>query len=95
MANEEHLEILKQGARHWNRWREENPDLQPDLSKANLRDIKVPNINFKGVNFRWADLSGANLAGSNLDYAALRWATLRAADLNGPPFIEQTSVKRT
>ncbi len=36
MANEEHLKILKQGGKVWNRWREENPDLRPDLSDADL-----------------------------------------------------------
>lgn len=29
MANPEHLAILKQGVKAWNRWRSENPDLSP------------------------------------------------------------------
>ena len=31
MANKEHLKILKQGVEAWNKWREENPDVKPDL----------------------------------------------------------------
>ena len=36
MANPEHLEILKQGVKQWNRWREEQPDVYPDLRVASL-----------------------------------------------------------
>ena len=46
MANEEHLKILKQGAEAWNQWREKNPEITPDLSKADLIE---------------ADLTGAKL----------------------------------
>jgi hypothetical protein len=34
MANEEHFKILKQGAKAWNEWRTNNPNLLPDLSGA-------------------------------------------------------------
>ena len=34
MANEQHLGILKQGVDVWNRWREENPAIIPDLERA-------------------------------------------------------------
>ena len=36
MANPEHLEILKQGVEQWNKWREEHPDVRPDLHDADL-----------------------------------------------------------
>ena len=36
MAEKEHLARLKQGVEAWDRWREENPDLKPDLSDAKL-----------------------------------------------------------
>ncbi len=59
MANEEHLKILKQGAEAWNQWREKNPEITPDLSKANLimADLSKANLNK-------ADLTGANLTGA-------------------------------
>ena len=34
MANEEHLAILKQGVKAWNKWRRENPMIEPDLISA-------------------------------------------------------------
>ncbi len=36
MANQEQLDILKQGVEAWNQWREEHIDIQPDLFEANL-----------------------------------------------------------
>ena len=34
MAKQEHLAILKKGVGTWNRWREENPEVLPDLGNA-------------------------------------------------------------
>jgi hypothetical protein len=36
MANEDQLNILKQGVKVWNQWREEYSDEKIDLRKANL-----------------------------------------------------------
>ncbi len=36
MANDEHVALLKQGADAWNKWREANPDIQPDVQKADV-----------------------------------------------------------
>jgi hypothetical protein len=55
MANPEHLNILKQGVKAWNKWREVNPHLKPDLSGTYLTET----ISFTGIS--GADLSGANL----------------------------------
>lgn len=49
MANQEHLEILRQGVEVWNRWREEHLEILPDLRGADLR----------GAHLREADLRGA------------------------------------
>jgi hypothetical protein len=56
MANQEHLDMLKRGVDTWNRWREEHPEIQPDLSKVDL------SVNF----FVQANLSSTNLFGTNL-----------------------------
>jgi hypothetical protein len=77
MANPEHLEILKQGVQIWNRWREENPDIRPDLSEMNLI----------GANFNGADLSHADLTGTYLGGADLNGVNLNRADLNGADLI--------
>lgn len=76
MANEEHLKILNQGVEVWNRWREENPGIKPDLSKADL----------SGANISGANLIEANLIGTNLGGADLREANLSEADPVGADF---------
>lgn len=42
MANPEHLEILKQGMKVWNEWRELNPEVRPDLGANNPRHHLSP-----------------------------------------------------
>ncbi len=39
MANEKHFEIINEGVEVWNAWRKDNPEILPDLSGADLRDI--------------------------------------------------------
>jgi hypothetical protein len=87
MANEEHLKILKQGVEVWNRWRRENPDVRPDLSRANLsltdlREADLSRANLSGTDFQSAILSGAHLSRTYLGEANLRWADLSGADLH-------------
>jgi len=78
MATKEHLAILRQGVEAWNRWREKNPTIGPDLSVADL--IRA---NLSGANLSTADLSVADLSGANLMGADLRGANLGVADLSG------------
>ena len=59
MANEKHLEILKQGVKTWNQWREDNFKIKPDLSEATLSQ----------ANLSWANLSAADLHGVELSEA--------------------------
>ncbi len=81
MANPEYLEILKQGVEKWNKWREENPYIAPDLMDANLRNAHLMNANLIGAHLSNANLSGARLSGANLFRASLRDANLRDANL--------------
>jgi hypothetical protein len=41
MANEEHLQIIRQGPGGWNEWRQQNPELNPDLSRATLMETNL------------------------------------------------------
>jgi len=66
--NKKHLEILRQKVEGWNDWRRENPEVEPDLSGANLEG---------------ADLYGANLSEAILNGANLAWANLYGANLSG------------
>ena len=81
MANREHFAILKQGVGAWNTWREENPDVRPDLSGANLN-----NAYLGGADLRRTELSGANLFGADLNVADLRGVDLHKADLREAKF---------
>jgi hypothetical protein len=36
MANQEHLDILKQGLEVWNQWRNEHTEIVPDLNGVDL-----------------------------------------------------------
>src|SRR5260221_2370648 len=72
MASQEHLDMLKQGVDTWNRWREEHPEVQPDLSKADL------SVNF----FVQANLSSTNLFGTNLSVSNCIMANFSKANLS-------------
>jgi hypothetical protein len=96
MANPEHLEILKRGVEGWNNWREEHPDIEPDLSAADLQNMDLKGANFKLTNLRGANLEAANfslrpkgdgtytraiLSGSDLSHASLNFSNLTFAEL--------------
>src|SRR6266487_2352438 len=92
MANQEHLAILKQGVKVWNKWREEHSDIQPDLSdanlyqanlyQANLYQANLSKANLHEANFYQANLHEANLSEASLGYAHLTYANLSKADLS-------------
>ena len=62
MANPEHVAILKQGVEAWNRWREGNPDVDPDLSNEMFQHER-----WLGINFLSANLTNAHLVHVCLD----------------------------
>jgi uncharacterized protein YjbI with pentapeptide repeats/DNA uptake protein ComE-like DNA-binding protein len=90
MANEEHLEILKQGVEVWNEWRHENRFklLIPDLCHADLRGQNLCGVNFSSTDFNEADLRGADLSGADFSNTStsLRRANLVRANLSGVNF---------
>jgi uncharacterized protein YjbI with pentapeptide repeats len=82
MANEEHVALLKQGWEVWNVWREDNPDVRPDLGEADLGGADLDWADLYWADLYWADLRGASLVRANLSEAILNRADLRGADLN-------------
>jgi hypothetical protein len=52
MADQKHLDILKQGVEAWNAWREQNPSTRPDLSEAHFyyNSANLTDANLTGVN---------------------------------------------
>ena len=83
MASHEHLAILLEGTAAWNEWREKAPNVQADLSGAEL----------VGGDFCWATLRGVNLSKANLFEANFTDATLRGANLIGANLRKATLVR--
>ena len=84
MANKAHLDCLKKGAAGWNRWRNENPEIIPDLREADLsetdffgadlRNSELQQANFtQAKNLVNAQLGGANLSGATLPEDSLKF----------------------
>ena len=88
MANEEHVNILKQGVKAWNRWRKKNPDVPPDLSGAGFIGADLGEANLRGANLGVAFLYRANLNGADFYQANLRGARLGGADLSRAALME-------
>ncbi|MCU0569288.1 MAG: pentapeptide repeat-containing protein [Oculatellaceae cyanobacterium Prado106] len=88
MANPEHVALLKQGSKSWNRWRTQNPSIQPDLSGENLSEACLFSMNLSHANLTGTQLFKANLLGSNLRNANLTNTDLRDSDLNGADLTE-------
>lgn len=86
MANQEHLDILKQGVEVWNRWRQEHPKIPPDLSEADLEKANLSGINLRGTytgpNNLCLPVPGIPVVPTTLRNANLRKANLRGADLS-------------
>lgn len=98
MANQEHIDLLKQGSTLWNKWRDDNPDIRPDFSRATFTSTNLNEANLTGANFHkatlseidfklarlsYADLSEADLSGADLRYANLTKADLSEVNLTG------------
>jgi len=81
MANPEHLKILKQGVKAWNKWRKENPRIRPDLSLADLRLASLSGADLVGADLGLAILSSAVLSEANLNETRLSRSNLYLADL--------------
>ena len=90
MANTEHLEILKQGVEVWNRWREENPNVHPDLSSTafyvrnviDMRAATLEQVIMAGKEYRGVRLDHFNLSKANLSGSFLRGADFHNANLS-------------
>jgi Pentapeptide repeats (8 copies) len=83
MANDEHVAILKKGVKAWNAWRDENPNVRPDLSNADLSGADLAGANLREAFLRKANLTGADLSWADLSGADLSLAPLVRADLTG------------
>ena len=96
VPNKRHFNVLNRGAKSWNRWREKNYSVIPqlagakpkedyldkiDLNHADLRGSHLKNKSLRSSDLRGADLRGANLSGTDLTNANLWGANLSEAIL--------------
>ncbi len=83
MANNEQMDLLRQGIQAWNAWRAEQIEATIDLSGGALRGLDLERANLSGADLKDADLRGANLGGANLTAAHLEGSNLFKAIFNG------------
>ena len=83
MANQEQLDLLKQGTEVWNTWRKQHPSLRPDLSEASLWGVNLTRADLSGADLSRASLRAADLSGATLSQTSLRDAYLMRANLSG------------
>lgn len=83
MANPDHVSVVKQGTDATNKYVEEHPDEQLDLTGADLPGLALPSCNLVKANFAGANLAGANLSGANLQGGSLAAANLESGNLTG------------
>ena len=98
MANNQQIDLLKQGPQVWNAWRTEQTEVSVDLSGAALRGLDLEgadlsgadlkDTDLRGVNLSGANLKGAHLEGSNLFKVLIDGADLKEADLRGVQFLQ-------
>ncbi|HKP52633.1 MAG TPA: toll/interleukin-1 receptor domain-containing protein [Chloroflexia bacterium] len=93
MANPKHLAILEQGVKAWNEWREENPDITPNLVEADLMGADLYGADFMGVDLTRADLTRADLGDAGLAEADLTEANLTDTRLSKARLIRATLVR--
>ncbi len=93
MADQEQLKILSQGAKIWNQWRKNHPNIKINLSNAKLPRVNLKNVhlhfaNLNDVDFRLANLSNANLHDANLNNSDLHLTNLSNANLSNANLFE-------
>jgi len=75
MVDSQQLELLRQGAEVWNQWRKENPELKPNLRKADLSDVNRADLS-------GADLRGAYFGDAEFSNSIFGWTMLGDVDLS-------------
>lgn len=100
MANEEHVNILRQGANTWNSWRVANPHIRPELSQVDFeREITSSPDPYDLPDLSGFDFSGGNLSGivwrnSIVDHCNFDDCEINYADLCFSNFL-QCTFRRT
>jgi len=86
MSNSEHMRrLLESSDTEWNDWRERSPEIRPDFSGAEFKDVgfvgwDFRSANFQGGRFARGSLAYANFTGADLEHAAFEEVDLQSAD---------------
>ncbi len=91
-GNPEHLSRISKGVGDWNKWRNDNPKVTPDLrgallTEANLNSADLHNALLDNIDMKEAVLDWANLEGASLRYALLKEATFNGTKLSNADFM--------
>src|SRR5205085_1528774 len=62
MANQEHLDILKQGVEVWNRWKQKHLDIAPDFIGSSLYDTNFTGANLSRAEIGWTIFGKVDLS---------------------------------
>ncbi len=87
LANQEHLDMLKQGVKTWNQWRKANENIIPDLSIADLSGASFNADNLINTDLSFAELININLSLTDLTSANLSFIS--------PPLHHLISTKKS
>jgi uncharacterized protein YjbI with pentapeptide repeats len=93
MSNDEHVALLKQGVAAWNRWRDKNPNIRPDLAMADLRHLNLRRAKLREAKLRQADLREANFVQADFSGADLSRANCVQTDLSGANLVQADLIQ--
>jgi len=84
MANQDHLNVLKQGVKVWNEWRNQHYEFIADLTNIpdELKEANLSEVNFTNTNLDWTNLWQSDLSKANLSYTGFIRTNLQEANLN-------------
>ncbi|UCF93568.1 MAG: pentapeptide repeat-containing protein [Desulfobacterales bacterium] len=97
MGNQKHVDIISQGVEVWNKWREENPEIRPDLfewspdadnyDNCNFSNADLRNVGFEEIWLCGSDFSGADLRNADFFDANVAECDFTNANLAGASFM--------
>ncbi len=79
--NPAHYDKITGGVHTWNKWRNSQPEVTPELKEANLRNTNLQRADLANADLQGADLRGVILSNAILQEAILFFANLQEADL--------------
>jgi uncharacterized protein YjbI with pentapeptide repeats/DNA-binding XRE family transcriptional regulator len=89
--NKKHLKVFRRGITAWNKWRNNNPDVIPELTGIELNTEDLDGINLskadlRGVKFENVTLNSSVFENANLEGADLKFVSFLSANLSNANF---------